>query len=41
MSYAEELLADEWLKHYEKEGKETEGLKLERRLNGTDGVDSW
>ena len=44
MAYAEEPLADEeWLKQYEKEVKETEDLKLklQRRLDGDEGVDSW
>ena len=44
LAYAEEPLADEeWLKHYEKKAKETEELKLklERRLHGDEGGDSW
>ena len=44
MAYADEPLADEeWIAQYEKEVKENEDLerKLEKRLNGTEEVDSW
>ena len=44
MAYADEPLADEkWIEQYEKEVKENEELErmLEKRLNGTERVDSW
>ena len=44
MAYADEPLADEeWIEQYEKEVKENEELQrmLEKRLNGTERVDSW
>ena len=43
MAYGNEPLADEeWIAQYEKEVKENEDLecKLEKRLNGTEEVDS-
>ena len=44
MAYADEPLADEeWIEQYEKEVKENDELErmLEKRLNGTERVDSW
>lgn len=43
-AYADEPFADsEWLLNYEREVKATEDLekKLQRRLDGTELVDSW
>ena len=44
MGYADEPLADEdWLKKYNEEVKENKDLekKLQKRLDGTEHVDSW